>query len=137
MDEDRIYKLHADFCQTLANPKRLKIINLLMEGEMSVNELASLMGIHKANLSQHLSVMRQKGVVTTRREGVNIYYRIANPKIVRACEIIIREALHKQLISDEKLMRSAMVESGNEADESGPKRRALWNLPELSGDQAG
>ena len=106
---DRLYKLHADFCQTLANPKRLKIINLLRDGEMSVKEMTSHMGIHKANLSQHLSIMRQKGVVETRREGVNVYYRMANPKIVQACEII-REALHEQLKADERPVRSAATE---------------------------
>ncbi len=108
-NEDRLYKLHADFCQTLANPKRLKIINLLRDGEMSVKEMISHMGIHKANLSQHLSIMRQKGVVEIRREGVNVYYRMANPKIVQAGEII-REALHEQLKADERLVRSAATE---------------------------
>jgi ArsR family transcriptional regulator, virulence genes transcriptional regulator len=111
-EEDRLYKIHAEFCQTLANPKRLKIINLLSRREMQVNEIASAMGIQKANLSQHLSVMRQKGIVATRREGVTVYYRINNSKIVKACEII-REALHEQLSADERLVRSAITKSGN------------------------
>ena len=111
-EEDRLYKIHAEFCQTLANPKRLKIINLLSHKEMQVNEIAATMGIQKANLSQHLSVMRQKGIVATRREGVNVYYRINNSKIVRACEII-RDALHEQLSTDERLVRSAITKSGN------------------------
>src|SRR3989304_5769912 len=111
-EEDRLYKIHAEFCQTLANPKRLNIINLLSRREMQVNEIAAAMGIQKANLSQHLSVMRQKGIVATRREGVKVYYRINNSKIVQACEII-RDALHEQLSADERLVRSAITKSGN------------------------
>jgi len=78
--ENRIYELHASICKTLANPKRLQILNLLRHKEMSVSELASLMEIREANVSQHLSVMRQKGILVAKREGVNIYYRFMEIK---------------------------------------------------------
>ncbi len=94
--EKKIYELHAEICKTLANPKRLQILNLLRHKELSVNELASLMEIREANVSQHLAVMRQKGILITRREGVNVYYRIANPKVIEACDIM-REVLIEQL----------------------------------------
>ena len=94
--EKKIYELHAEICKTLANPKRLQILNLLRHKELSVNELASLMEIRDANVSQHLAVMRQKGILVTRREGVNVYYRIANPKVIEACDIM-REVLIEQL----------------------------------------
>jgi len=94
--ENRIYELHASICKTLANPKRLQILNLLRHKEMSVSELASLMEIREANVSQHLSVMRQKGILVAKREGVNIYYRISNPKVIKACDIM-REVLLEQL----------------------------------------
>ncbi|MEW5817806.1 MAG: metalloregulator ArsR/SmtB family transcription factor [Spirochaetota bacterium] len=113
-EEERLYKIHADFCQALANPKRLKIINLLRNGEMSVNEMVARMGIHKANLSQHLSLMRQKGIVATRREGVNVYYHITNPKIVQACEII-REALQEQLRADARVIRRGLKKMRNQS----------------------
>ena len=54
------------------------------------------MEIRDANVSQHLAVMRQKGILVTRREGVNVYYRIANPKVIEACDIM-REVLIEQL----------------------------------------
>jgi len=69
--------MHAEVCKTLANPKRLEIIYALKEGELSVGELVKRLGISKANVSQHLAVLRQRRVVTARREGVNIYYRIS------------------------------------------------------------
>ena len=57
---ERVYELHADICQILANSKRLKIINILRDKELSVNELAKRVGVTKANLSQHLSILRKK-----------------------------------------------------------------------------
>ncbi|MGB9408035.1 MAG: metalloregulator ArsR/SmtB family transcription factor, partial [Terracidiphilus sp.] len=82
---------------TLFNPKRLKILNALREGEMPVSRILAKMGrIGKANLSQHLAVMRQKGVVAARREGNLIYYRISSPKIIQAYDLM-REVLFEQL----------------------------------------
>ncbi len=101
----RIYELHADVCKTLANAKRLEILNALRNKDMTVNELAERVGALKANISQHLAVMRQKGILATRRDGVNIYYRIANPKVIQACDIM-REVLLEQLKENEKLMKS-------------------------------
>lgn len=107
--DKRIYEMHASICHIFSNPKRLEIIDLLREGEKSVNDLSSLMEIPQANLSQHLSLMRQSGIVETRRDGANIYYNIANPKVVKAFDIM-REVLLEQLSRSEKLikkMRSA------------------------------
>jgi ArsR family transcriptional regulator len=100
----RIYELHADVCKTLANAKRLEILNALRDKEMTVSELAKRVGALKANISQHLAVMRQKGILATRRDGVNIYYRIANPKVIQACDIM-REVLFEQLKENEKLIK--------------------------------
>ena len=67
MADRQIYELHASICHTLANPKRLEIIDHLHIRELSVTELAEALEISQANLSQHLSLMRQGGIVTTRR----------------------------------------------------------------------
>ncbi len=83
-----IYELQASICQTMANAKRLEIINLLGKGELSVGALAEKMDVKLANLSQHLSVMKSKGILTSRREGVHIYYRVANPKVLKACALM-------------------------------------------------
>jgi DNA-binding transcriptional ArsR family regulator len=102
--ETRIFELQADICQTLANPKRLQILNLLKKGELAVGEMVKVMRIAKANLSQHLSIMRQKGILVTRREGTTIYYRLARPKITEACAIM-REVLMDSLADQEKLSK--------------------------------
>ncbi|HAO92326.1 MAG: hypothetical protein A2X99_00185 [Deltaproteobacteria bacterium GWB2_55_19] len=99
-----IFELQAEVCKTLANPKRLEIIAALKEGELSVGDLVDRLGITKANVSQHLAVLRQRKVVATRRDGVNIYYRINNPKITEACALM-KAVLMEQLAEGEKLAR--------------------------------
>jgi ArsR family transcriptional regulator, virulence genes transcriptional regulator len=103
--DSRIFELQADICQTLANPKRLQIISLLKKGELSVGDMVKAMGIAKANLSQHLSSMRQKGILIARREGTSIYYRLASPKITEACAAM-REVLMTLLAGQETLSKS-------------------------------
>lgn len=92
----QLYELHAEVCKTLANPKRIEIISLLRSGEKPVATLLEETGLLKANLSQHLSVMRQRGIVKARKEGLAVYYRIANLKIVKACDLM-REVLFEQM----------------------------------------
>ena len=104
MADSQLYELHASICQTLANPKRLEVIDRLRDGEQSVSELAEAMKISQANLSQHLAVMRQRGIVATRREGLNVYYRLSNPKIIKACDLM-RQVLLEHLEAGAELAR--------------------------------
>ena len=96
--------MHADVCKTLANPKRIEIINLLSQGERPVADLIKKTGLLKANLSQHLSVMRTKGILKSRKEGLAVYYRIANPKVVKACDLM-REVLFEQIKEREQELK--------------------------------
>jgi ArsR family transcriptional regulator len=66
------------------------------------------MGISQANLSQHLAVMRQKGIVTTRRERLNVYYRLSNPKITQACDLM-RQVLLEHLEAGAVLVREEIM----------------------------
>lgn len=94
--EERIFQMHAEVCKSMANPTRLKILSLLRAGERSVEELRRQLKLPKANLSQHLSVLRQHRILAARREGLNVYYKCANQKMLKACEIL-REVLMEQL----------------------------------------
>ena len=96
MVNTRLYELHASVCQTLSNPKRLEIIDRLRGGELSVTGLAEVTGIRQVNLSQHLALMREKGIVIARRERANVYYRLSNPKITQACDLM-RQVLLERL----------------------------------------
>ena len=102
--EEKMFQMHAEVCKSMANPTRLKIMNLLRDGEKSVEELKKRLGLPKANLSQHLSVLRQRRIVFTRRAGLNIYYKVANPKMIKACDIL-RQVLLEQLQEGEELAR--------------------------------
>ncbi len=104
-DEERVYELHAGMCSILANPKRLKILNTLRDEEMSAGELGAKLGISKSNLSQHLALLREKQIVLTRRDGVSIYYRISNPKILKAFDIM-RRILFEQIRKNEQLVKN-------------------------------
>ena len=104
MADRQIYELHAGICHTLANPKRLEIIDKLRTRELSVTELTEALEISQSNLSQHLSVMRQRGIVTTRREGLNVFYRLSNSKITQACDLM-RQVLLENLEADVAVAR--------------------------------
>lgn len=105
--EKEIYEMHAELCKIFTHPKRLEIIDHLRGGEKSVGELVDLSDIPQSNLSQHLAILRQSGIVATRREGINIYYRISHPKIFKACDIM-REILLSQLTKRGKLAQEAL-----------------------------
>ena len=80
------------------------IISELREGEKSVNELVAALQVPQAVVSRHLAVLRNRGVVVTRREGVNIFYRLADTKIIEACdivhEILLDQAARNREIAD-------------------------------------
>jgi ArsR family transcriptional regulator len=102
---EKVFELHADVCKVFSNAKRLEILNTLRDKEMTASELIEKIGLSKANLSQHMSVLKSKGVVFSRREGVSIYYRISNPKIIQACDLM-REVLLEQLQEKGKIVAS-------------------------------
>ena len=106
-----ILKLQADICKIFANDKRLGIINLLKDKEMSNSELMKKTGLSKVTISQHMNVLKSKDVIVVRREGVQLFYRIANPKIIQACGLM-REVLVEQLREKEKIV-SRLVKASN------------------------
>jgi len=88
-DADR-YRRHANLCKVLVDPKRLMLLDALRDGEASVSELADRLGVSLANASQHLGLLRQVGLVAPRRVGTTVYYAIAEPAILEACDIVDR-----------------------------------------------
>jgi len=99
--DKKLYEMQAELCKTLSNPKRLEILDILKEEqEICVNELAERLEIPKANTSQHLAVLRQAGVVNTRKDGINVYYSLRSRKITDACSLtrdILLERLEDQM----------------------------------------
>jgi len=84
------YRAHAEICKVLTDPKRLMLIDLLRRGARSVGALAEEAGLSLANTSQHLAVMRHAGLVDTSRAGTTIHYRLSEPELTQACDLIER-----------------------------------------------
>ena len=103
-----LYKIHADMCKVFSNPTRLEILNLLRDKGLSVTELIEKTKLSQANISQHLSIMKSKGIVASNRKKKNIYYTLTNPKIIKAFDII-REILAERLKENGKIVRGYRV----------------------------
>jgi ArsR family transcriptional regulator len=91
------YHKNANIYKILANSKRLEVLNILKKGEVGVDELLKITKMSKANLSQHLALLRHNGLVQTRRGGLNIFYRIVDPRIVEPCKIL-HQLRHRDLV---------------------------------------
>jgi ArsR family transcriptional regulator len=89
IEQDRIERA-AGVLKTVAHPVRLRIVELLEGGEKSVSELKELLGVTQPLTSQHLSQMRMRGVLASRRDGSQVYYAIANPDVVKVIHCIRR-----------------------------------------------
>lgn len=98
-----LYKLKAELCKTFSDPTRLIIIDELRNGEKAVGELVQTIGISQALVSRHLAILRERGVVQTRREGTSVYYRLSNTKICQACDMV-HEILIDQITKNKKIM---------------------------------
>jgi DNA-binding transcriptional ArsR family regulator len=78
----------ATYFQALAEPTRLRILNLLREREHNVGELAEVCGYTAANMSRHLAVLMQQGFVKREGRGTSVYYQIADPTIYTLCDLV-------------------------------------------------
>ena len=85
---DDIDILQAEILRTLAHPSRLRIIHRLAGGPVEVGRIAADLGISQPNASQHLAVMRAAGVVDAERNGREVRYRLSDPEIVAACDLM-------------------------------------------------
>lgn len=89
-------ELVSNMCMALNDPKRLMVIWALSNGTYSVNELSLILASPSSNVSQHLAILRSRGLVDTERRGNNIYYTLRHPRIVDAIDIL-RSVLRDEL----------------------------------------
>jgi DNA-binding transcriptional ArsR family regulator len=103
-NDTEIFERQARICKAFAHPARLQVLDLLGQGELGVSELQAALGVSKTNISQHLSILKSAGVLTTRRDGKQIYCSLAMPEVKQACQLI-RKVLHAQIKGSHKLIQ--------------------------------
>jgi DNA-binding transcriptional ArsR family regulator len=101
---DEAYELRAQVCKSLSSPVRLKVLDLLRNGERSVKDLVSATQVSQPNLSIHLKFLWENGVVARRQEGTTVYYRVAQPEIYDVIDIF-RKINTKKLARQHRLSR--------------------------------
>ena len=100
--DDEIFERQAQICKAFAHPGRLRILDLLGQGERGVSELQQELGLSKTTLSQQISILKSAGVVSTRRNGKQIYCSLTIPEVKEACQLI-RGVLRAQIAASSRL----------------------------------
>jgi ArsR family transcriptional regulator len=104
MYDSIIYELQADLCRAMGHPVRQKIVHVLFEGPNSVGDIADAIDAGQSVVSRHLSILRRAGIVSSQRQGQEIYYSVSNPKIVEVCNLM------RTVLSEQQAEKSASIE---------------------------
>jgi DNA-binding transcriptional ArsR family regulator len=109
---DKTLEMVAERFRILGDPLRLRLLNALSERERSVSELVEEMGASQANVSKHLAVLLQGGLIERRKEGLHVFYACPDPKVYQICDVVcgsLRERLARDLshLQEERRPRRA------------------------------
>jgi ArsR family transcriptional regulator len=108
---DSLRQFKAEIFQALAHPTRIAILDLLRQGELTVGNVAELLNLEQANLSQHLAILRAKQMVRTRRAGNQVFYAVRDPLIWKVLDLM-RRYFQKQVTES-----MAMLDESEKAEE--------------------
>ena len=100
-----LYEREAHLCRSFGHATRIQVIDALTKGALRVAELQKMLAISKANLSQHLAVLKGTGVIVTRRQGKHVYCSLATPRVLQMYGLV-RELIRIQLDHGRKLIAS-------------------------------
>jgi DNA-binding transcriptional ArsR family regulator len=100
--ETLIYEKQVNICKAFAHPIRLRVLDLIAQRPHAASELQKKLAVSKANLSQHMTILKAAGVVTTHREGKQVYCALAIPEVKQACQLI-RNVLRAQIRSGQQI----------------------------------
>lgn len=104
-DAEAVYHLQAEICRTLGHFRRIQVVDLLSSGEKTASELRAVLKIGKVNLSQHLSLLKQAGLIQSRPRGRETLYRLVIPEVTDACQMI-RRVLRARLQEGSRLVKA-------------------------------
>lgn len=110
-----LQKFKADYCKALAHPVRIRILEVLRQGEVSVADLQTEAGAEVANISQHLAVLRGGGIVATRKNGMNVLYRVRDAEVFLILDAL-RQIFSQRLDSMQQTMLEEEEATADPAD---------------------
>jgi ArsR family transcriptional regulator len=102
--EERVLELKAEILKALAQPTRLKILELLRNGEKCICEIVPAINGEQSNISRHISLMQKSNLVTTRKDGVKVMVKVSDPRVFEILDSIAL-LLKKQIIETGKLVQ--------------------------------
>lgn len=102
------FQMIAHRFKVLSEPMRLKILHALWDGERTVGEIIAETGALQANVSKHLGVLQQAGLVHRRKDGANVYYRIIDETVFALCEAVCGSLLDRLTAQMEEIAPAAM-----------------------------
>jgi len=103
---EEIDQLHAELCQCIADPRRISILYALSEGPKNVSELMEALDMTRATASRHLKVLRDGSMVNTERDGVSIYYSLADERVIQALDLL--RGVLAQMLAQRKALAEAL-----------------------------
>ncbi|MDA8074838.1 MAG: metalloregulator ArsR/SmtB family transcription factor [Actinomycetota bacterium] len=118
-----IYQVKADFFKTLAHPARIRVLELLRDGERSVGELIPEVGLEASHLSQQLGILRRANVLQARKEGSTVRYSVTDPRIFELLEVA-KAILTNTLVETRQLLAELEGLEFVDHPEPRPRRRA-------------
>ena len=101
----QIYEKQADVAKAMAHPVRVATLEFVKDGEQCVCDIAEAVGTERSNLSKHLSVMVNAGVLASRKEGLKVFYRIKTPCVMKFLDCL-KDCLKEQMIRQQKLLNA-------------------------------
>ena len=115
-----VFRMHAELCKALANEHRQAILHAIGEGEKCVGDLAAEIGISVHNVSQHLRVLKERRLVSSRKEGQTVYYRVTNQKFLQACALIRQALVEQHHELNETLLAAELLDVPQQATQPAP-----------------
>lgn len=99
----QLFELHEQLLKALANSRRLEIIHLLRDQALSVTDIHTMLDLPQANVSQHLMVLKEAGIVKTHKKGKQVFYQLAHPNIIKASDLtrtMLIDQHHEKILAD-------------------------------------
>ena len=105
---DPVYVVKARMFKALGHPIRIRILELLVDGERSVGDLQAELNVDSSGTSQHLTALRQQGLLESRRAGTNVYYRIRDPRVSQL--LAVAKQILTSALEDSQVLLSGLAE---------------------------